>query len=126
MGDKKLPFGLTPTTLFEWTYRAAALLLLALVLYLQTIFVTKPQFDGQTAKVNDIDHAQTTVTSRIDVIERNQNQAAAIMAATSQALAGVNQELAALRATQQTIDRNAEKNFDRIFRKLDSLATRPQ
>ena len=126
MGDKKLPFGLTPTTLFEWTYRAAALLLLALVLYLQTIFVTKPQFDGQTAKVNDIDHAQATVASRIDVIERNQNQAAAIMAATSQALAGVNQELAALRATQQTIDRNAEKNFDRIFRKLDSLATRPQ
>lgn len=126
MGDKKLPFGLTPTTLFEWTYRAAALLLLALVLYLQTIFVTKPQFDGQTAKVNDIDHAQATVASRIDVIERNQNQTAAIMAATSQALAGVNQELAALRATQQTIDRNAEKNFDRIFRKLDSLAVRPQ
>ena len=126
MGEKRLPFGLTPTSLFEWLYRAAALLLLVLVLYLQTIFVTKPQFDGQVARVSEVEKTQNNLGPRIDVVERNQAQAAAVMAATSQALAGVTQELTALRAAQQTIDRNNEKNFDRIFRKLDSLAGRPQ
>ena len=107
----RLPFGLSIEALFEWGYRVILFFCVLGLIYLKSIFATHEEVAPVIADVAQL-------TPKVAAIETAQSQ-------TAQVLSAIQTDLSAVRATQKEAAKNTDKNFDRIFNKLDGLSSNP-
>ncbi|MBS0328207.1 MAG: hypothetical protein JSR30_00010 [Proteobacteria bacterium] len=125
-GQRRLPFGLDREHLWEWAWRAVMGLVsffgLCGLLYLKTIFATNESVENVNTRVQTISAAQQLIVPRMESMERRQEALRTTQKGTEETLARIQADLAAVRATQAESTKNLERNFDRVFNKLDQIA----
>lgn len=109
--EGRRPFGLSVEGLFEWGYRVILFFCVIGLIYLKSIFATHEEVAPVIAEVAQL-------TPKVAAIEAAQTQ-------TAQVLSAIQADLSAVRATQKEAAKNTDKNFDRIFNKLDERSGSP-
>lgn len=124
MVKKRLPFGLDVPALWEWAWRILAILLLMASFYLNTVYTTKADTLLVVERVESVEKKLSDLPEAVKANADNLRAHIQSDAATNQSLQQIQAELSSVRATQAESMKNIDRNFDRVFRKLDALPPR--
>lgn len=121
---RRLPFNLSFKEWMDWLFKLLMFFLLIGMIYLRSIFATGDELGITNSHVKAVEDKTLLLTPRVENLERAVIEDNRVHIDTSEKLNQIKQELSAVRAGQNAIDRNTEQNFDRIFRKLDTISPR--
>lgn len=125
--DAKRPFGLSVEGLWTWGYRIFMAVSWLGILYLGTLFVSRTDYTVATEKVDrritEIKESSEAIVPRVVLLEKEIAHHTAMEYAATNVLSEIRSEISSIRATQSEAAKNNEKNFDRIFQKIDKLST---